>query len=420
MKLGEKLAKLRERAGLTQEQLSEKLNCDIKRIIKLENSGVTADTEFLKSVKKALGCEQALVAIDEIYEFLCLLKRTQLFDGVKYRLFDDDMRAYAERVFRVKEIPFEPEVTILYKLHIIKYFIACDLPEKAAELLLTIDLTDAGDEIVYRYEFTCGLALMYAEKYPEAIEHFSKLEERFPETASKDVSLHTDLFISYARCDMFIYALTHLEAIRKINKDYFESNRTCKGIVGGAFLDLGFTSVAKNLLEEAIVPPDEGCDVTHGSILGNLGEVYLRDGDFDKAIEYHDKAFTYFPDYERAFINNNMLLKTYALFQANRADEAENLLNKGISLTDESTSVGLLFRALSHSKNLNNNDSLTYLENIIIPKLISKGKKLKTIEYCDILENFYKEQGCDEKVIKYLKLKEELYKKILYSGENIK
>ncbi|MDR0957966.1 MAG: helix-turn-helix transcriptional regulator [Clostridiales bacterium] len=418
MTVGEKIASLRKRAGLTQEELAAKLDCGISKIQSIEKDETVPSTKYVRAIRKALGYgDNEPITNEEVQEFrqkMDLWSKT-----MKLKLYSKTDSIW-EEFEKTKKLIDEPEVAFLYQLNIIHCMARNNRIAEAHQVLKEMDISDVCAELIYDYYIVNGIIYTYSELYEDALEEFSKSERLMPKFASTDTVLHKNCAICYSELDMIVQSISHVEIVHYLEKspDYDIKNMIYfNNIIAMNYLGLGSYSICKKLLEDSLASAKVNKDILYIAVtLHNLGTFYLYQGQPEKALECFDEVPKYQDESHdpwRYYIN--LLFKVYALFSLgeDRKQEAEDLMEKGIASTDENTITGLLFRILKCSRNLNDEKSLEYMENFALPKVIEKGKKIKPIEYCELLENFYKERNCPEKVEKYIKLGRDLYKKIL-------
>ena len=100
MELGKKIRQLRFKAGLTQEQLAEKLNVTPQSVSKWENAAAMPDISALPLLAGIFG-----VTIDDLFD----LTAEQRFSRIENRM---DLEEDLPQVMRIEQENFSPFIVI--------------------------------------------------------------------------------------------------------------------------------------------------------------------------------------------------------------------------------------------------------------------------------------------------------------------
>ena len=88
-------------------------------------------------------------------------------------------------------------------------------------------------------------------------------------------------------------------------------------------------------------------------------------------------------------------------------------VREGLGLSKTGTIWELLFSALNHSLTLSNPESLNYLINTAIPKLLEHGQYYRVASYYETISDFYKQKANLELALEYKDLAIKILNKLV-------
>jgi tetratricopeptide (TPR) repeat protein len=153
------------------------------------------------------------------------------------------------------------------------------------------------------------------------------------------------------------------------------------------------------------------------SVLHGLGNAYLDLKHYDEAIRYFDESIKLEKELKSPH-PNSFYLRALALAESGNADGANAYIEEILSSSAcDNVDVITLLTALKSLLNIDKGDDfLSYITDTAIPHLITVGKHLDAIWYCDKLHNHFSNIGDEENALKYHKMSL-LYKDKTNKGE---
>jgi tetratricopeptide (TPR) repeat protein len=369
-------------------------------------------------IKKALNIPYLPLSDDEISRFKIDLLNWR--DLIKNKCLVDakEMRCGLKKI---QDATFLPEIHFLFRIFDVKLLCAeGNLTDAKANLEgISFKGTDVSAEVLYHYYSTYGTYFMFLSKHKEAMDFLQKAVVIMDQLHEQDEALYYNLGVCYTGIDCPNRAVFYLEKGRRL---FEEKNNKNFSMFFDIALALNYNKIgecerAKNILTNLLFQAKRVADTAYtGIIYHNLACVYSALGDWKKAFEHFDFAFEYFSR-DSVWYVTNLLHEAYALTNSGNYDKATECIDEGLLASNEDSELYLMLKSLECSRRLESVENLEYIENHTIPFLLNNSKLFKAIEYCELLEKYFKKSRNIKKALKYSGLARDSYKKIIRGGE---
>ncbi|MCL2361650.1 MAG: helix-turn-helix transcriptional regulator [Defluviitaleaceae bacterium] len=400
---GEKIRQIRKAKGLSQENLAYDIGLSTSTVCRIEQGIVEINGDILKSIKKALEIESAplLPGEGEGYKERLHIWHKLILDGhlIEARTLQKDLAD-------ITALPFEKDLVNLYSLFEISLLLAEQDYTAAKTRLQSMDL-EMNRENQYHYYRNMGWLYMSigADRAQEPLEYLLKaysLQEK------PDGGLYYRIARCYTRLGQPFRSIAMLE---KAYKAYGDNKTTVVSLdldnkMALNYIDIGDTVRAREILEKCLVNARNISNDNYiGVILANIGLTYVKDKNWEIALDYYVQAREYFKGVER---NDREIVyyKARCLIALRRFAQCKELL---LSLSDVGYD-GTIFDSLNHLITLREPASYEYLERVTIPFLMSKYNIMEALDFCEVLEDFHESRGSTRKALEFAKIQRDIYK----------
>ena len=414
MEISDKLKRIRERLHIPQKVLAIEMRCSAALISRIEKGNIAISNHMLVKMRESLDITDVPLTTTEIIEFekeLCGW-RDIINDG---RI--EEAREALPRLARSAEFSLEPDLQILYALISVGYYRVVGENDSADEALTM--LSSIKDKFslqnLFRYYSLLGTEAANARDYKTALRNCQDAECLGESLNMIPPALFYHIAVCFTNLGYFYQSEDY---IMKARKRAEETNQKVFGVYFDSLQALNFNEMGKqakalDLLMSCLRREKKmGKSSMFDTLYHNIGCIHLKLKDFDMAIDYFNQCFMYCKEGSRIYIDN-LYFMINALFAANRNTDAEQLLDKGLEKSSGDELLSLMFDAVKHSRKLNDEESLSFMEDIVIPELLAKGFHLKAIEYCDILRNYFIKVKKYKHALKYSMMSQYYYKKIM-------
>ena len=398
MNISDKIRAVRDKCGISGGELAELAHCSKSLISKIENGERIPTDEVLQALKDAMGYAGVPITEKEMVEF-----RKELYD-LYYSIKNTQLVKSRERLDYLQPIIekcFEEEFKILYCLFDSYLLLREREHEKAKNKLetLTDKLDTLTDEQEYFYYYFYGCSVY--KDYAKTIQCFLKAEK----IAKKIVKLETNLYYSlsniYSRIDYSPKSIAYGEIALKMaqnsrDKAYLLDIEATLAFEYGRVgcYKLALDGLYGCLSREKVAGDARRLDITYH----NLGCVYFYMNDYANAINYFNKAIEISAVNGWAYLNNKLHM-AYILINEKKNKEALSLIDQLLPHAQDMPDILLFLESAKHGLNLNNAESLEYIENTSIPQLLKMGAHEEAIKYMKILSSFYGKNSDSKKSI---------------------
>jgi Flp pilus assembly protein TadD len=177
-----------------------------------------------------------------------------------------------------------------------------------------------------------GQRCLAAGQTADALKYLTEAEQKNP----NDASLEYALALAYDQRELQDKALSHLQKALKIKPDYPEALNA----LGVIYTKQGKTELARGAFQKAL---DDPFYRTPQLAAFNLGMLYEKNGDLQRALSFYQQAVKFKSDYAMAYFRTGQILE-----QMHRDDEARHAYGKAVNGSPELAEALLRFGILSH------------------------------------------------------------------------
>jgi type IV pilus assembly protein PilF len=177
-----------------------------------------------------------------------------------------------------------------------------------------------------------GEKCLAAEETANALKYLSEAAEKKP----NDAAIEYDLALAYDQRELQDKALSHLQNALKIKPVYPEALNT----LGYIYAKRGQFELARAAFQKALEDPFYR---TPQFAAYNLGKLYEKHGDLDRALPYYQQAVKLDPHYGMAWLQMGLIQE-----QLGRSDEARHAYGNAVRATPDLAQAHLRFGILSY------------------------------------------------------------------------
>jgi len=317
--------------------------------------------------------------------------------------------------------PAETELWYLFCLFQARYFRAVGDYESFDNAMAFLDLVapEFDDEYNFYYYRLIGFRELDARRYEAAFKALHKANE-----IGTPKWFDVGFFYNYGRCysDMG-FSGRAIEYFDKAQALADENDNHIYDVYIQCYLAYEYCKVGKGDTALGVL---KSCsfikkyrkydEASKGYLYLTYGEVYHYLKRYDEAFENYEKAFQYYAEGSEPYVRN-LYSNASTLISVGRIDEGVICLDRGLSLFENEVEWSAiweaLYDALKHSALLSIPESLEYMKNNAIPKLLDLGQYDEAINYTRQISEFYKNAGDIDQAYDYIKLSNKIYEKYL-------
>jgi len=387
-----KFEKIREMKGLTHQDIGNLMGLDAEIICNIERGHINLTRDLLDNYKAIMGMESVPLSCTEVAQY------DKVLEDWKNLILVGDMEKAGELqplLSRNVKWSLEPGLQLTYDLYFLEYLRTIGNMDTFKALLTSVQ--DRRDSLTkennYWYTRALGYRHLAEWQYRDALIVFLSARDKYETLNIRDESVLHNIgycltFMGYS----YIARETLEEAQRESSKKYNSRyNLTIQMLNAAIFKNLGNHSKSLELLEACLrdVKEKKHTDMFEGVIYRNLAEIYQTMGCLNEAEAHINKAFEYFEAGSESYVYY-LYIKASILADWGKFDEYNECLEKGLSFSpSDDTFNGLLLKSLKNSLTLDNDDSVKYMEECAIPKLLLRGLNLQAINYCTKLSRHF-------------------------------
>jgi len=395
----QKVKMLREASNYKLQEFADAIKCSKSKISKIEAGEWEYSEDDIEMVKKLFGIEGAPFTEKEVRVF-----RERLY-GWKNLIRNgaiDEARRNQKKLEVIAKVPFEPELSMLYRLFEIKLLLKESKDELVEKMLLTIetDIECSTNENRHHFYYLMGSIYYRRSDFKSALSFYLKSAELEVYTFQKDIGLHFNIATCYGKLGKYSLAISTIEKVYY----EFDYNKTgaarayIDSILGANYLKIGQATRAKQILEPAI---SEAIGANHKLFtffaIHNYGSAFLEAKEYKEAIEEFDRAFEYCDEGDRYYLENTYC-KIRCLIGEKKYSKARTLIVEAMTLAEGNEFYLIAFESLSHLMTIKKDESIEFIEKKTIPYFIEKYDYYRVMEYCELLEGIFKKRDKGYKI----------------------
>jgi len=413
----EKIKEIRKAKGVTQKMLSKALDCGEATINRSENSGrpytegeIIAIREYLGVTELPLFDKEIAVYKEKVYVWIDRIRNELLNEAKKMR----------EELSIIEQLPFETDLIMLFKLAGVRLLLKEGDFISSEEVLEWAKpfLGDTTEENQYHFHYATGSLHMYQRNPKDALQAYMLADSIELGSFKRENNLKFNLAICYAKLGKYVLAIGLLE---HIYNDIDHEISSIDGLIldtnlGINYMRMNHIQKARGFFDKVLASAKRmGRKTSAGFALHNHGCICWKLGEFEKAVEYFDKASVNFSVGDNHYLENQYF-KISCLI-ALKSHQSEKELENTITLAKDNHHYLMLLNSLPHLMTMDE-ASMEYIEKTTIPYLLDKYEYFKTFGYFEILEKTYLKKGGKMKSLEIAKRAYDVHK-LMTRGEGV-
>jgi len=408
--LGEKIKQIRNRKCITQGYLAKAMGANTMTISRIERGAKEVSHNELSAIKKCLEIENAPLLEHELNVFR---NRIWIWNDLLTTRRDTEAKAIQKELLPILDLHYEYDLVTLYYMVEVRVLLQEKNYPQAEARLNALDVDNASVEIQHLYHLNKGNLYDSYGDSKKALRHYLKTLNLVSEDIKPNADVYFHIGLAYLKLGKIFYAINYLEAAKKeFNGDRTDAFAHKTGNwLARCYIVLGAYHKAKELLDLSLAKA-ENCNDEYvtGSLLISLGILYEKMNDYEKSLDFYDKALTY------TACDNDLHLtalvnKASLLANMNEYDSCHEVIKQGRNLAKDSNAFTILFDMVSHNMTLYESKSLHYIENVAIPFLTAgEGTyKFLALTECVLLETYYKKRRSKTKALAIAAIARDIY-----------
>jgi len=371
MDLLDKLITIRKNLNFTMEDIANKTHYSKKYIQQVERRAKPLTTEIIARYKEAFGvADMPLISSeetqfkDELYEWMTLITLDEL----------ENAKEQHPRLEKCAKLTLNSDIKTLFNIFSVAYYRKIKNNDALEAIMsqLTKEASEFTREQSHWYNRQVGISALLTFHYNEAIQAFLQAEVQGEKERLNDHVLYYNIGRCLTDMGFASKAIYYLEKARAdaISRNQTTHNESIKCYLAENYNEVGRSKDALNMLNRCVhnEKAKKGVSTIFALIYRGIALVHLKIGDYKKALEYIDESLHYVAIGESPH-EINLYYKATILLKQNKIAEGVDCVKECIKMEDDGTLHHVICSTLLHSTSLNNNESLTYIENVAIPKL---------------------------------------------------
>jgi len=415
--IAEKIKSVRLSMDIKQEALAQAIGIVRSKISDAESGKREYTREQVDILRKLLRIEGAPLYDSEIayYEKQLDLWREYIKEARTY-----EAAKMHEKLSVITKLPYERDLTFHYRMFEAKLFMETEEFSAAEEVLENakplLDETTAKNR--YHYHYNMGMFNFYKVNYMEAKNFYKTAFNMNIEGFGREPSLYYNLALCYSRLGMAVLSVSTI-------LDVYNRFRYDKTSELGLFLDntLAVNRIRLNQIEQAKETLCRALEratiqdnrVYIGCALHNYGYAYMREGNFEVALEYFRQQEAYFTEGDDIHLEN-LYQKIRCLMALKKKALCKPLILLGADYAKDSRRYSILFQSLSHLLNMND-EALQFIEDKTIPCLIENHELSRALEFCEELILTYTKKDLKIKTLESIAIKSNILYRITFGDD---
>ncbi|MCL2406311.1 MAG: tetratricopeptide repeat protein [Defluviitaleaceae bacterium] len=401
MTISSKLNSIRKKLGISESTVALNLGYHINKFIELENGEATISNELLSKWKLALGIPEVPITDVEVQAFEESLWnwRTLINSWLV-----DLAREGLHKLKRCAELSCEPHLQHVYTLISIGYFSIVDDNEAADRALQILAVDYLNLSTINKIRFHTIRGNRYANKHNYA-KAFEELHEAYILNDGSSIA-GLGLYYALAQClTVFGFSYKAIDLLTKTREMYKAAGDEVTLIYSNIPLALNYSRIgefdkAMQLLNESL--DQQPVTSLYPSIYYGYANLYKAMGDYDKALEFCEKTIESI-DLNSEIYLNALYLKAEIFTLQNNTKPLLECIEEGLTASINNYRSLISFNTIKHMRNLNNEESLSYIINTSIPFFEEEKYYRTVIEYNLKLCEYFEKCGNHSMALNHLK-----------------
>ena len=425
--LGEKLKQIRRAQGLSQDNVAYAVDNHTSIISRIENGHIDSPSpDLLDAIRIFLGVQNAPLLP---YEIELFNSRIQMWEALLDANRLDDAKAMQPELAQILSLPFEHDLILKYKMLEVRFFFKQEKFAAAEENFIQAEpllpYASSDTQILYY----SNKAFLYQTKgdYKTSYKYYQETLKLFGDKPPLARILEATAYIC-CFLGKYHHGIRYIQHARVL----YEGDQTNpRGYHLDENLALCYAAVGETKKAEALLDMSyrqailNGNEIQQGITLLNISIIASRRGEYDKALEQHDKVLELFTKNMSIIVAHDKSLYVMAVFskaalQAKLSMDNSDTIALGRPLAEGNETLTIMLDAAHHLSNLGNTDSEKYLENIAIPHLMQfrPNDKSLHLELCRKLEAHYKKKKSKTKAAYMAAIIRDIYEEMFMSEED--
>ena len=254
----------------------------------------------------------------------------------------------------------------------------------------------------YMYHYNLGSINFQEKRYADALSNY------LIAYGIEDIDRSQEFQINYCIAFSYYQLGMHFKAIFKLKEIYFlyakaKSNANQMSffnLLGVNYLRINEIDESKVLLEKALdIAIAIKRDIYIGGCMQNLGHLAIKQGNFEKAMEYFKNAEDYLIEGQDVYCENIYYKILCMILMKDNASEI--YISRAMLEYQDNEHYLMLFKCLHHFLFIKNDESAEFVQSKAIPYLIEKYEYSRALEYC---KRFKEQMEKSNKKIKTLEI----------------
>ncbi|AIK40466.1 MULTISPECIES: helix-turn-helix domain-containing protein [Bacillus] len=330
-KIGKQVFYKRLQQKMTQEELCQGI-CSVSYLSKIENGKIEASEEILQ-----LLCARLEIAVSDLRDVEEEVKE-KLDDWLNALVHLDKQqveRIYKELQSEMKNV-LDFEIINYYNLLYTRYLIMkrdlSALEEELEKLKKMYKKYSPFQKLLYTYSRALLYCMQY--KYKQALEHLLKTESMAKEQGYYETGIYYNLALTYSQMEIdhmtLYFANVALEGFR--NEYKFRHVINCQLLIAFSYIRKKQYSEAMGIYNHILREADSFADKDNimSIALNNMGYLYYRQNNYEKAKEYYLEGLQYKKEEDLNYIDAMYEISLQCI-QLKEFEEARGWIEKGIS-----------------------------------------------------------------------------------------
>ena len=416
MSIGRIIYYHRKKQNKTQEQLCRGI-CSTTHLSKIENSSKEGNLETLELLCKRLG-----VSIEEETKKTLYLKRqlSQFYEAME-RLHRDHAERLHGELEKHRDYIQCTEMVYLYELYMLRYLLFTNnLPEyEQVSLELKKNMSKFSSFEQFLWEFFQGIYYGQKQQYSKAISILGNIEDKaeffsevvtdfyYYKAANHGLLKHFTLSLHYSHKALRIFQNTgnilrilHVKIGLSANLIYINDLERAEVMLHTA-------------LNDGEMLKDNETKVT---ALHNFGLLYYKKGRLEEALEYFSQSLNLKKKHTIGYYGT-LVEMAQVLLDLNENKRVETLLKDVLRDFKEPQTIKYVELMVLYLEAIKDDKRLTdYLVDYGLP-MMKQYDLYKTIKYSERLADYFQQKGDLVSSNQYLRLSNELFKKLLFNHD---
>ena len=421
------LMNIRKRHGYTHEEFAKLMECPVEHIVALETGHVPVAYEFAVKLADKLNLHGAPIIESTRNALMDSLSNWKIL--IDYGLTDKAKQLKPE-LEKGAMSSYSPSTENLYYLFAADYYRLIG-DEKAYDETMAL-LSQRVDTFAARpmYYYNCLVAARehINRRYIEALKAYKAAAKLDKDNRLGDVRFYYGYGLCLSDMGHPVNAAERLVKAQhkaKWSKLYNGAPNRRFDVYIDCYLAYNLSKMYKS--DEALEILDRRFEIEMkaerskekiGFVYHSYGSIYQIMRDYDKALENFDKAFQYLHTNGDAY-KTNLYRKALVLIDSDKIEEGLRCIDKGLGFQLDDIRI-TMFEALRCSVTLTNPESLAYMQDVVMPKLLKYGQYEEIVKYFKLLREFHADRGeynlALESADMALEIKEHLYDEISLGG----